>query len=97
MFSDLKSLIAKNIQKSPIYRQIEAAQVVELFDRLAKEILPGHASDKVKGLYVKNKVLHVASLSSLVAQELKFKETEIINAINESLGREMVNRIRYVI
>jgi predicted nucleic acid-binding Zn ribbon protein len=96
MFNDLKSLLPKSIQRSGIYKRVEASQIIDQFNKFKDEILPGHISSKAQAMYVKNKVLYIASLSSLVTQELKFKESDIIKLLNEYFGREVINKLRFI-
>lgn len=96
MFNSIKDILPKTVSRSGIGRQLQAAQVIRLFDEIKDQILPGHISNKVKAVYAKNKVLYVASLSSIVTQELKFRETEIIDTINGKLGKKIVEKIRYL-
>jgi hypothetical protein len=96
MFLDLKTILHKNVKKAPIYRQLEAAQIIEIFHQYVRQAIPGHLSGQVKGLYVKNQILHVASLSSLLAQELRFKESEIIKIINTQMQRPVLKKIRFI-
>jgi predicted nucleic acid-binding Zn ribbon protein len=96
MFNDLKSLIPRSIQRSGIYKRVEASQIILQFNKFKDEMLPGHIAGKAQAMYVKNKVLYVASLSGIVTQELKQKECEVIGLINEHFGREVVNKLRFM-
>ena len=96
MFNGIGDLLSKTIKRSGIYKQVEANQILEAYTDFVNHALPGHISDKVKPLYLKNKILHVASLSSLITQELKFRETEIIDHLNKSFGSSVINKIRYI-
>ncbi len=94
---DLKSLLQKSIKRAGISRQVEAYQVVGAFNELSPKILGDKLKDSVMAISVRNKILSVACLSSVVAQELRFKEKEIINTLNERFGKEVVEKIKYVL
>ncbi len=96
MFNSIKDILPKTLARSGIGRQIQAAQIIKQFDELKDLVLPGHISNKVKAVYIKNRILYVASLSSIVTQELRFRESEIIEAINERLGKKTIEKIRYL-
>jgi predicted nucleic acid-binding Zn ribbon protein len=96
MFQDLKSLLPKSIKRSGLGRAVEAAQVLKEYETILKEILPARAMDKIKPLYVKDRVLTVASLSSVIAQELGFKEAELVRKINAVFGQNVIEKIRYI-
>ena len=87
MFHDLKHLIANAVQRAGVSRQVEAASVVELFNRLARE---------AKAVYVRNNILTVECGSSLIMQELRYREPEIIQAINQQAGGRAVEKIRFM-
>ncbi len=94
---DLKSLLQKSIKRAGIKRQVDAYYILRAFDKLAGNILDENLKDSVKAISVRNKTLSVACLSSIVAQELKFKEKEIIECINDKFGVETINKIKYIV
>jgi hypothetical protein len=96
MFQDISKILPHSIKNSGFFKQIETAQVIDAFNRLKDDILPGHISPKVKAVYIKNKTLYAASLSSIITQELTFKESDIIKEINGSFGREVITKIRFM-
>ncbi|PIT93771.1 hypothetical protein COU00_02560 [Candidatus Falkowbacteria bacterium CG10_big_fil_rev_8_21_14_0_10_43_11] len=96
MFHDLKNLIFNAIQRAGVSRQVEAATVVELFNKLAPEILGEAISRSAKAIYIRNNILTVECASSLIMQELRYREPEIIQAINKQAGGQAVEKIRYL-
>ena len=96
MFQDLKSLLPRVIKKSGIYKQVEANKIIEIFNEFAAQTLPGHAADKIKAAYLRNKVLHIASLSGIISNEIKFKESDIIRYINKRIGSEAVVKLKFI-
>ncbi len=97
MFQDIGSLLPKAIKKAGIDRGVEASRVQRVFSQIVGQILPSDLAKKVKPLYVKNKVLIVAALSSVVAEELRFQQDKIIANINKKLGKEVVKEIKYLV
>jgi hypothetical protein len=67
---------------------------------IAEEVLVAFWGDQVKEyakpMYIKHRVLAIACLSSVMAQEIKFKELEIITAINNGLQQEAVTQLRFL-
>ncbi len=94
---DLKSLLQKSIKRAGINRQVEAYQVVHAFNELSPKILGDKLKDSVMAISVRDKILSVACLSSIVAQELRFKEKKIIDTLNGKFGKEVVRKIKYVL
>jgi len=96
MFIDIKNILPKSVERSGAGRQIEAAKIIEVFDNMKNALLPGHIASKAKALYIRSGVLYIASLSGIVTQELKYKESDIIEYINKAVGREAVKKIRFL-
>ncbi|PIR92046.1 hypothetical protein COU01_03845 [Candidatus Falkowbacteria bacterium CG10_big_fil_rev_8_21_14_0_10_44_15] len=96
MFHDLKHLIANAVQRAGVSRQVEAASVVELFNRLAPEMLGKTIAREAKAVYVRNNILTVECGSSLIMQELRYREPKIIQAINQQAGGRAVEKIRFI-
>ncbi len=97
MMFDLRSLLQKSIERAGINKQVEAHQVVRAFNELSPKILGDKLKDGVMAINVRDKILSVACLSSIMAQELRFKEKEIIDALNEKFEKEVVKKIKYVL
>jgi len=96
MYFDIKSLLPKSIKRAGINKQIEATQVLEMFNKVVKDFFNDEFQRDLRPLYIKNKILTVACLSSIIAQELYFKEKDIIARINKSFGQEIINKIKYL-
>lgn len=71
--------------------------ILEEFNKIVNNLLGKPASKKVKPLYLKNKTLTVAALSSVLAQELRLNEGQIIRRLNEKFGKELIIKLRYLI
>jgi len=97
MFHPLKNLLPKSLERSKIGRQVEIAMVLEEFTKVVSQMFGEKTGKKVRPMYLKNKIITVATLSSVLAQELKLNEIKIIKKINEKFGREVVERLRYLV
>jgi predicted nucleic acid-binding Zn ribbon protein len=95
-FSTISSVLKNTIkQQKGLSSQVMAALVCEEFDKIVKEKWGEKGSTKVKALYLKDKILAVASLSSIMAQEIKMREKKILEILNTKFSGA-VERIRYV-
>lgn len=74
-----------------------AAIICDEFNKVAIDIIGEKIKDKAKALYVKNRTLTVAVLSSVIGQELKLHETEIIERLNKKAGDNVVDRLRFFV
>ena len=74
---------------------IDRAMVLDRFKKEVGEIMGKEAAEQVRPLYVRNKVITVACLSSALAQEIKFKEAEIVGRVNEEFKQSMIERVLF--
>ncbi len=95
-FSSLGNLIKKTTGRSAMARQVDVAMALEKFENLVKEIWGAEMMERIRGVSIKNGVLNVACLSSSAAQEVKLREKEILNKINEGRERPIAERIRII-
>lgn len=96
MFYDLKSLLPKFVKRSGLAGQIETNRIIEVFNEIKERILGPELARKVRPLYLKNKVLLVASLSDEAVGQLQSREEEMIGKINKKFGPETIKKIKYI-
>lgn len=72
------------------------ALVCEEFDRIARHIL-GEAASKCRAVYIKDRSLWIAVLSSSVSSELKMYEQDILRALKERFGGNRVSELRFMV
>ena len=94
-FYDLKSLLNRSIAHSGIKKQVDAVNVVELFNALAPRLLGVRLGKEVQALFIREGALTLQCTSSVVMQEVRYRERVVVNALNARLGREMVRQVRY--
>ena len=82
-------------QKAPIQRQIEASEVVGYAEAVFEEMFSVE-SKHVKPLFLKNRTLTITCASSVIAQEIRLNQGVIVEKINQKLGKNEVDRIRYL-
>lgn len=90
----LKNLLPQALKKNKISAQVEASLVLEEFEKAAVKKWGEKIRNEAKAMYLKNKILYVAVLSSVVASELKMHTNYLITLINETTGNETVKDIR---
>lgn len=95
MFHDISKILPKSIQRAGISKRVGAVTVIEAFSTIIGDFLSPELAKKVRPLFVRDKVLTIASLSSIASQEVKLKEAELIAKINEKIGKTAVEKIRY--
>ncbi len=91
------NLLSKRIKQSGFSQQVKTSLIIEEFSKVIKRIFGANISKKIKPLYVKNRILTVACLSSVMVQEINFKRAEIIKKINEKMGEEALLDIKFTL
>ncbi|MDD5040148.1 MAG: DUF721 domain-containing protein [Patescibacteria group bacterium] len=97
MVTSIKDILQSSLQKAGIADQVNAAVVCNEFNRIMEELFGTQISGKVKALYVKNRTLTLAVMSSAVGQELKLKERELIEKLEKKVGKNRVERLRFLV
>ena len=69
---------------------------LEYFNAIVDQLWSGKMKDRVRPLYLRDHVLTVAVISPVLGQELRNREGEIIDYINQKAAAEVVDRIRYI-
>ena len=95
MWQPLGNLIPDSIKKAGIGKQISDAMVCEEFNSLAKHIL-GTAAEHCRAVYIKDRCLWIAVLSSVVSNELKLYEADIMKGLANKFGAERVTGLRFM-
>ena len=81
--------------QSNMKKQAATAQIVQIAENVFAEVFGKHAIH-AKPLFLKNRTLTVTCSSSTVAQEIRVNQAKIVEKINEKLGKNEVDRIRYL-
>ncbi len=95
MFHDLKDLLPGSIGRARMTRQVEAVNIIEEVYRIIHDRLGADIAKQIKPFHVKNKILTIQCASSLIMQELKYREQEIVFLLNKRVGRPVVIKLRY--
>lgn len=95
MWLPLSNLIPSALKKSGISQQVSDAMVCEEFDKIAAAIL-GAEAQRAHAVYLKNRELWVAVLSSAVSNELKMYEQDILKALEDKFGAGKIAALRFL-
>jgi hypothetical protein len=77
-----------------LVKGVQAAMAVEVANNLISEFWGSAGARYARALYIKNKILTIACLSSSMAQEIKLREAEIVRRLNQSQGIRTVEKVR---
>lgn len=93
----IKNLLSKHLKQTGLAKNIKTALVIEEFEKIVKDDLGFNVSRKIKPIYIKAQILHVACLSSVIVQEFAFHKQEIIKKINKRFQEEVLKDIKFAI
>ncbi len=101
----LGSLLKDSLNRAGIRKQVDSSLILERFEKVLIELLEqelgvekmAKIKKDIKPLYVKNRVLSVASLNPCLSQEIKLREKTILYKLNSSLGENLVDKIIFVV
>jgi len=93
----IKNLLSKRIRQTGLARQVSTALAIIEFQKIIQAEFGEITAKKIRALYIKNNILNVACLSSVVSQEFNFHKQAIIKELNEKIGVGVVKDIRLII
>lgn len=76
---------------------LESSQIIKYAKKTLAEILGPERARDVRPLFLKNRTLTITCVNSNLAQEIRLKQQEIVEKINEKLKANEVDRIRYLL
>ena len=77
-------------------KQLETAEVIEIVDKALEELFGADLARHAKPLFLKNRTITISCTSSAMAQEIRLNQAEIVRKINKKMGKDEVDRIRYL-
>lgn len=96
-FTPIGDAIRKDLNdKGPLKKQVEAAEVVGYAEEVLLDLFGEELGKEAKPLYLKNRTLTITCSSSAIAQEIRLNQADIVEKINDKLGKKEVDRIRYL-
>ena len=83
-------------QQVPGWKHVEASIVVEKTNEIIKEFFGAESVRFAQAVYFKDRTITITCLSSVMAQEIRLNEKKIILTLNNKLGGQTVEKIRYL-
>ncbi len=93
MFSSLSKILKdKFSRKDDLSKQIE---IVKVFDIYRAEVINLYPEENISVVSLKDKTLLIQVDSSVLASELRLRETNIIHKINAVMSKQILEKIIY--
>ncbi|MDP2685395.1 MAG: DUF721 domain-containing protein [bacterium] len=97
MTISIKHLLNDSLQRSGVAKEVSAAMVCDEANKLIAQIMGNKVKKRAEAKYVKNNELSIAVLSSVVTQEIKMHEHELMEKLNKKIGKNVVKKIRFLV
>lgn len=92
----IASLLNRPDQNRPLLKQVRAAMLVEATNEFIAKNYGAGANNQARALYLKNGILTIACLSSVLAQEMRLRENNLLQAITAKFGPNAIKKVRYL-
>jgi len=93
---NLGSILGNQIKKKGLGKSIQAALVCEDVEKVLQEILPTIVLERTEVVSLKDFVITIKTISSVIAQEIKLHENEILLKLRDKFGENSVQSIKYL-
>jgi len=75
----------------------ENIELVKMANEVILDLFGLEQAPNASPLFLKNRTLTISCLNSTIAQEINLRQEEIVNKINDKLGKKEIDRIRYLL
>ncbi len=96
MMKSLGEILKKQMKQAPEWKHVEATLVVEKINETLIELFGIESKRFAQAVYFKDRTGTITCLSSIMAQEIKLNEKDIIYKANNKLHGQVVEKIRYI-
>lgn len=97
MLQTIGSILPQSLRRTGIEKQVLSAQIIQTFHEELKSLFGPRVLKRVQAKYIRHKVLTVAVLNSVLVQEIRLHEGEIMAKINAKYKKILVERFRYLL
>lgn len=95
MIEKISSLLWGSIRRAGVEKEVLAALVIKEAKKVLAEKFGERIFKKIKILSFKNGILSISVLSSVIAQEIKINEGNLLGKINKKFGKKIVENFRF--
>ena len=91
------NILKRQMKNTPLAREVNTSRVIDECNEWIAEKFGNENLKYARGVYLKSKILHIACLSSVFGQELKFVEREMVTHLQKKFSRNVVAGVRYLL
>lgn len=92
----LGNIINLKTKRSPMMRGVVASMAVEKANHILANMFGENIIDFARAIFIKDKSLTIACLSSVASQEIRMQEAKLIAEINEKMGSDVVHKVKFL-
>lgn len=92
----MDKILYKSLKKNGLAKQVATADFMGQLQDAGELIFGQEVMKKLKFMSCQEGILTIACLSSVLAQDLKNREKEIIGKLNGFYGRRVVERLKLI-
>jgi hypothetical protein len=92
----LGSIFGNKDKRSALMRGVAESMALEEANKLLISIFGETAKNNCQPVFIKNKILSLACLSSVLEEQIKARETEIVSNLNKKLGDQIIEKVRFL-
>ncbi|EKD43965.1 MAG: hypothetical protein ACD_72C00054G0002 [uncultured bacterium] len=96
MIQSLGEILRRQTKLSPMMKGVLAAGVIGIANTFMENTWGEEGKKLAKAVYIKNKNLYIACLSSVMAQEIRMKEADLVKHVNLKCGVGTIQKVRYL-
>ncbi|MFA5210901.1 MAG: DUF721 domain-containing protein [Patescibacteria group bacterium] len=97
-FTPLGNTIDQIFNKNnSLKKQIESAELIEKSKEVFEEFFGNELAHEIRPLFLKNRTLTVSCSGSVVAQEIRLNQADLVEKINLKIGTNEIDRLRYLV
>jgi len=94
-FEPLGKILNKSTKRYSFSKGVKAVLVIDQFHKIIKDTWGENILEQVRALHLKDKKITIACMNSVAAQEIRLRESEILEKLNQELGKGVVEKLRY--
>jgi hypothetical protein len=94
----MKSLgnLLQNTLATTVGKKASIAHIVEITNQYLAQTFGPEIQNLAEARYIKNDAIFIACLSNLIAQEIKYKENELLERINNTIQGVTIKKINFL-
>jgi len=93
---DMRSIIKNRFKNTYVNVQAEKAMAIKEIELIITELFSAQALRHIKTMYIKDNVIYINCLSSVLVQEISLNKLSIIEKLNNKFDKQPVEDIRFI-